>query len=80
MGQDYDGKRFFMKTKTIKLNKDQTVDYIVAAVAANFPSFGGGQESAWGNPLSHILRDKPAQFAAGVDIKEVVKFIIKELE
>lgn len=69
-----------MKTKTFKLDKEQTINYIVAAVAANFRSFGGGQEPAWGNPLAHALRDKPAQFAAGVDIKEVVEFIIKELD
>jgi hypothetical protein len=53
------------------------IDSIVAQVAQSFSTFGGGKESTWGNPLSAILKDKPAQFAAGVDVKEVVTMVLR---
>jgi hypothetical protein len=68
-----------MKTKTLKLNKEQTIDYIVARVQAKFRTFGGGVV-VQGNPLAAALRDAPPQFAAGVEIRGVVKLIIEELE
>ncbi len=49
---------------------------IAALVAANFPGFGGGRESTWGNPITAALKDKPACFAAGVDVQAVVDFIL----
>lgn len=53
---------------------------IIAAVAAQFRSFGGGKANG-NNPLSMALKDSPPQFAAGVDIGEVVRFIrMKERE
>lgn len=70
-----------MRTKTIKLNEEQTIDYLVAQIASQFRSFGGGSSRGIGtNPIAEALRDHPAQFAAGVDIKSVVTFILKELE
>jgi hypothetical protein len=48
---------------------------ITALVAANFRSFGGGQTSQW-NPIVNAMKDKPVQFAGGVDIKDVVEFVI----
>ncbi len=52
---------------------------LVKKVSANFPSFGGGMGSQW-NPLAEALKDVEPQFAAGVDISQVVEFIIKELK
>lgn len=54
-----------------------STDEIVDAISENFNSFGGKSNLVAGNPLSHILKDKPAVFAAGVDIKAVVNFVLE---
>jgi hypothetical protein len=51
---------------------------IVSAVAARFRTFGGGKVNP-SNPISVALENKPPQFAAGVDIAEVVEFIVNEI-
>lgn len=67
-------------TKTLVLNHEQTINYIVAACAARFRSFGRGSRAGIGtNPLAEMLRDCEPQFAAGVDIREVVEFVMSEL-
>lgn len=48
---------------------------IVTFVSMNFRSFGGGQISQ-GNPVSAALSNNPPMFAAGVDIGEVVDFVL----
>lgn len=53
-----------------------SIDEITKAVAESFPSFGGGRTSHY-NPLANALANKPVQFAAGVDIKSVVKFVLE---
>ena len=50
-------------------------DYIVKLVTARFRTFGGGQTSQF-NPLVNMLSDKEPQFAAGVDVREVVDYIV----
>ncbi len=50
------------------------IDDIVAAVAAEFRTFGGGQDSEY-NPVTHALKDHEPMFAAGVDVRDVVKFV-----
>ena len=55
----------------------ETPQDITALVAANFRSFGGGRGSKY-NPISEALKDSPASFAAGVDIQEVVDFILEQ--
>lgn len=53
--------------------KTPLTDKIVEELAEKFPSFGGGRtEGSKVNPLVWALADKPAMFAAGVDIREVV--------
>lgn len=48
---------------------------LVAAVAKNFPSFGGGRT---GNSIVAVATaDREPMFAAGVDIAEVVDFVLK---
>lgn len=51
---------------------------LIQKIGQNFRTFGGGRTSNW-NPIANALADKPYQFAAGVDVKEVVDFILKEL-
>lgn len=60
------------------LVNDAAIGFLVEACANNFRSFGGGQVSP-NNPISFALADKPPTFAAGVDIREVVEFIVSKL-
>lgn len=50
-------------------------DTIVKEVQNNFRTFGGGKSSDW-NPVAAALSERNLCFAAGVDVKEVVDFII----
>ena len=50
----------------------------VSKVGNNFRSFGGGKGSDW-NPVAAALKDNPLQFAAGVDVSDVVDFVLKEI-
>lgn len=52
------------------------IDKITQIIGRKFRSFGGGQTSNW-NPIINALKDNPLQFAAGVDIKSVVKAVLK---
>lgn len=54
----------------------ENIDDIVAIIASEFRSFGGGRTSD-SNPLVNALSDQPASFAAGVDIKEVVSRVLE---
>lgn len=54
------------------------IDKIVKSVQENFRTFGGGQDvSQSNNPICHALKNKPPQFAAGVDVQGVVEHILK---
>lgn len=53
------------------------VDKITQIIGRKFRSFGGGQTSNY-NPMVNALKDNPLQFAAGVDIKSVVKAVLSE--
>lgn len=55
--------------------KETRLQKIVRLTAKRFPSFGGGKISA-GNPISHALKNAPPTFAAGVDIEQVVSFVL----
>ncbi len=59
------------------LNYEQRKQTIIERVTRSFRSFGGGKTSDWGNPISRALKDQPPQFAAGVDIGQVVDFIMR---
>lgn len=56
---------------------EEKVERIVKAVAKKFRSFGNGQATA-DNPVAEAFKSKPAMFALGVDIEEVVRFVLKE--
>lgn len=53
------------------------VDKITLIIGRKFRSFGGGQKG-FNNPLAIALKDEPLQFAAGVDIKSVIKAVLSE--
>lgn len=54
-----------------------SVDEITEAVAESFPSFGIGSKANLSNPLSGAMQERPPCFALGVDIKEVVTFVLE---
>lgn len=57
----------------------EMVRRITVAVNEQFPSFGGGRSKGTSfNPIAAALKDKPPVFAAGVDIEEVVRFVLEE--
>lgn len=62
-----------------KLVSMRDIDGLIRAVCANFRTFGGGQEPAWGNPIAAALKNEPPTFAAGVDVREVVDYIVRIL-
>lgn len=51
---------------------------LTEACRRRFRSFGGGHVTP-GNPVSFALVDSPSQFAAGVDIRDVVTFIVEAI-
>lgn len=52
---------------------------ILAEVQEHFRTFGGGRDSEW-NPVARAIKDGPPQFAAGVDVADVIRFVVKELK
>lgn len=54
----------------------ETKEDIVAIVANEFRTFGGGSVTP-GNPISAALKDSPATFAAGVDVSDVVEMVLE---
>lgn len=54
--------------------------FIVEYVASKTRTFGGDKESSWGNPIAEALKAKPAMFAAGVDVGEVVDLVIEAVQ
>lgn len=51
---------------------------IVDAIVKNFRCFGGGRVSD-SNPVAHWTKDAPPMFAMGVDVADVVRFVIDRL-
>lgn len=56
----------------------EETDRTTKLVAENFSTFGGGKANEW-NPVSIALAKQPVMFAAGVDVKSVVKFVLDNL-
>jgi hypothetical protein len=57
----------------------QLIDAIVRDVTRQFRTFGAGQTSEY-NPLVNALKDHEPMFAAGVDVREVVEFVIEAVK
>lgn len=54
----------------------ELLDRITTEAANNFRSFGAGSIAA-GNQISRAMKDRSPIFAAGVDIREVVEFVVR---
>ncbi len=52
---------------------------IVADVASEFHCFGKGVEPDPSNPISEWTKDESPTFALGVDVREVVDYVISRL-
>ena len=63
-----------MKTKRIT---ETVIADITAKCRSNFRSFGGGTYTP-DNPLSIALAGGRPSFAAGVDIEEVVRYVLNQ--
>lgn len=63
-----------METGGISAVRESMVQNVTAEVAERFRTFGGGKVSA-SNPISMALKNGPVQFAAGVDVRDVVIFV-----
>lgn len=61
---------------TIKTIDEELVREITAEIGVRFRTFGGGVEGRFPNPISIALKDKPLQFAASVDVADVVRFVL----
>lgn len=65
---------------SIRKVKEDEINQIVADVAAEFRCFGRGSSPVVeGNPIAAALVDHEPQFAAGVDVREVVEFVVSRL-
>ena len=51
--------------------------HILSQIQNNFRTFGGGKATE-GNLMAYALKDRPLQFAAGVDVQEVVDFVLEK--
>lgn len=65
------------KPKGRTLKHSVRIKVLTDKVGANFRCFGGGYYNP-DNPISIALAENPLRFAAGVDVAEVIEFILKE--
>lgn len=49
---------------------------IVGKVVKRFHCFGSGSSPTMGNPIAEAMVGRPPQFAAGVDVREVVNYVL----
>lgn len=59
--------------------KEEERQQIVVEIAAKFPCFGTGAKASDSNPLAEWTKDKKPNFALGVDVREVVDYVISRL-
>ena len=67
------------KSKRPALNEWQK-QLIVEHVASRTRTFGGQRKPSGFNPLENILEGRPAQFALGVDVAEVVDLVVEAVD
>lgn len=58
---------------------EEVVKRVVKQITAKFRTFGGG-EVIDGNPISIALKDSPSQFAGGVIVEDVVRFVLEAVK
>lgn len=66
-------------SRSITEDQKSQIDAIIIKLADGFPSFGGGQTSQY-NLLVNALKAQAPIFAAGVDIRQVVEFVVMEMQ
>ena len=59
---------------------EERVREIVVLTAQAFTTFGGGCVRDTSNPIAMAMQNQPAQFALGVDVASVVRFVIDHYE
>jgi len=64
-------------TKCGPKTQPQKINEITAKVANQFACFGG-KRKVEGNPIATAFENKPPLFALGVDVREVVSFVLTE--
>lgn len=65
---------------SIRKVKEDEINQIVADVAAEFRCFGQGSlPRIEGNSIAEASKDGEPQFATGVDVREVVEFVLSRL-
>lgn len=57
---------------------DKQLSKIVRTIGRRFRCFGKGTPPVEGEHLFVALNDKPTVFAAGVDVRSVVEFVLSE--
>ena len=58
------------------MNPDDRIDHITKHVATVFRTFGGGIVTDSNNPIAQAMKNTPAAFAMGVDVRQVVAFVV----
>lgn len=71
------------KKKTVKKSAKRSkpsVDEIVAEIGTRFRTFGGKTEKpkSVSNPLDAWMATSPLTFALGVDVRQVVEFVLSK--
>lgn len=59
----------------VSMIEDEKVHEIMAEVGVRFRTLGGGVINT-DNPISIATKDQPLQFAAGVDVAQVVRLVL----
>lgn len=66
-----------MATKLKGVTDDKMLE-LVAEIGVKFKTFGGGVDVGGEfNPLIGMLKDRPLMFAMGVDVADVVRFVLE---
>lgn len=72
-----------MKGDKVRIDKpvrgDELVAVIVAGVQRHFRTFGGDTKADGLNPLTQWSEGKPATFALGVSVEDVVRFVVNRV-
>lgn len=66
------------KVEKQELTDVEIVKVIYPKIQRQFATFGEGQNGGGFNPISYALKDKQLMFAMGVDVADVILFIIEE--
>jgi len=60
------------------MTEKECVQNIMRRMQSEFRTFGGDQATD-GNPIAAALKDRPLQFAAGVNVRDVAGVMLQEI-